>query len=243
MAVVPWDNFFKNLLAETVNGIVVKVSSDCGRNFTYVVNGGKENLAWEGDWVDPKYEDMAQQYKFFWKEHPKGTSRHCHFDLYVYPSDDFHKYYQTDDPLIYAMVVVMICGFMALIFFMFDWYMQKKQASIMSEKARKHAVVNALFPAHVSQTLLSDKRGRKLSAIPNIMSLTNANKSKPLADLFPSATIMFADIAGFTAWSSVREPSMVFTLLESIYSAFDLLAKKRMVFKVETVSRLGYVGV
>ena len=44
-----------------------------------------------------------------------------------------------------------------------------------------------------------------------------------------------ADIAGFTAWSSVREPSQVFTLLETVYHAFDLIAKRRHVFKVETV--------
>ena len=41
--------------------------------------------------------------------------------------------------------------------------------------------------------------------------------------------------AGFTAWSSVREPSQVFTLLETVYKAFDTIAKRRRVFKVETV--------
>jgi class 3 adenylate cyclase len=46
---------------------------------------------------------------------------------------------------------------------------------------------------------------------------------------------MFADIAGFTAWSSVREPSQVFTLLEALYRSFDEIAKRRRVFKVETV--------
>jgi class 3 adenylate cyclase len=38
---------------------------------------------------------------------------------------------------------------------------------------------------------------------------TSANDSlhdRPIADLFPEATVMFADIAGFTAWSSIREP-------------------------------------
>jgi class 3 adenylate cyclase len=54
-------------------------------------------------------------------------------------------------------------------------------------------------------------------------------------DLFPATTIMFADIAGFTAWSSAREPSQVFTLLESIYAAFDRVAQRRRVFKVEVV--------
>ena len=45
--------------------------------------------------------------------------------------------------------------------------------------------------------------------------------SKPIADLFPDSTVLFADIAGFTAWSSVREPSQVFTLLETVFNAFD----------------------
>jgi class 3 adenylate cyclase len=52
---------------------------------------------------------------------------------------------------------------------------------------------------------------------------------------FPHTTVLFADIAGFTAWSSEREPEQVFTLLQTIYHAFDKLAKKRSVFKVETI--------
>ena len=43
------------------------------------------------------------------------------------------------------------------------------------------------------------------------------------------------DIAGFTAWSSQREPTQVFTLLQTLYHAFDRVANKRSVFKVETI--------
>jgi class 3 adenylate cyclase len=46
---------------------------------------------------------------------------------------------------------------------------------------------------------------------------------------------MFADIVGFTAWSSVREPSQVFALLETVYQVFDDIARQHGVFKVETV--------
>ena len=59
--------------------------------------------------------------------------------------------------------------------------------------------------------------------------------TKPIADLFTDTTVCFADICGFTAWSSVREPSQVFTLLETLYRAFDVIAKRRRIFKVETV--------
>jgi Adenylate and Guanylate cyclase catalytic domain len=56
--------------------------------------------------------------------------------------------------------------------------------------------------------------------------------TKPIADLFPDCTVMFADIVGFTAWSSSREPAQVFVLLETIYHAFDYIAMRRRVFKV-----------
>jgi class 3 adenylate cyclase len=59
--------------------------------------------------------------------------------------------------------------------------------------------------------------------------------SEPIADFFPNTTILFADIAGFTAWSSEREPTQVFTLLETVYGAMDKAARKFDVFKVETV--------
>jgi class 3 adenylate cyclase len=49
----------------------------------------------------------------------------------------------------------------------------------------------------------------------------SSSRSRPIAELFPATTIMMADVVGFTAWSSVREPAQVFMLLEGIFSAFD----------------------
>eukprot|EP00980_Cylindrotheca_fusiformis_P030525 scaffold24977_cov235-Cylindrotheca_fusiformis.AAC.1 len=48
-------------------------------------------------------------------------------------------------------------------------------------------------------------------------------------------TLKGTNIAGFTAWSSAREPHQVFVLLEAIYGAFDKIAYRHSVFKVETV--------
>jgi class 3 adenylate cyclase len=64
---------------------------------------------------------------------------------------------------------------------------------------------------------------------------TNVLSTQPIADLFPNTTVIFADIAGFTAWSSQRDPPQVFTLLETLYRSFDELAGKFKVFKVETI--------
>lgn len=58
---------------------------------------------------------------------------------------------------------------------------------------------------------------------------------KPIAEFHPDVTILCANLCGFTAWASVRAPEQVFTLLETIFHAFDVIAKRRRVFKVETI--------
>jgi uncharacterized membrane protein YgcG len=66
-------------------------------------------------------------------------------------------------------------------------------------------------------------------------------ETKPIADFFPSCTVLFADIIGFNAWSSSRDPIQVFTLLQSVYEVFDKAAKDWGAFKVETIGD-SYVG-
>ena len=134
----------------------------------------------------------------------------------------------------------------------------------MTSATRSNAIVSSLFPEQVRERLMDDAAGGSnkkdetgasrlvpfgmtdksawkadnVNGPASSSSLTSPSghfTSKPIADLFPSASVMFADIAGFTAWSSVREPTQVFTLLEGIYNAFDRIAKKKKVFKVETI--------
>jgi class 3 adenylate cyclase len=71
---------------------------------------------------------------------------------------------------------------------------------------------------------------------------TETDFDKPIADYFPDCTIMFADIVDFTAWSSTCDPIQVFTLLQNIFFEFDKAAKRRGVFKVETIGA-SYVAV
>lgn len=113
-----------------------------------------------------------------------------------------------------------------------------------------NTLVSSLFPKEVQRRILEDAANTEKQGLLQSMDLdgfearenqTNGFKSsmesskKAIADYFPNATIIFADIVGFTAWSSTRDPTQVFQLLETIYHAFDDVAKKRRVFKVETV--------
>ena len=57
-----------------------------------------------------------------------------------------------------------------------------------------------------------------------------------------ASTILFAGISGFQEWSTNRDPRQVFNLLEALFSAFDKIASRRGVYKVETMVEL-YVAV
>lgn len=63
----------------------------------------------------------------------------------------------------------------------------------------------------------------------------SGSSSMPIAEKYQNTTILFADLAGFTQWSSTREPEEVFLLLETLYQAFDKIALRRRVFKIETI--------
>ena len=57
----------------------------------------------------------------------------------------------------------------------------------------------------------------------------------PIADSFSCATVMFADISGFTSWSSNRNPVDVFQLLELLFKEFDIVGFQTGVLKVSTI--------
>jgi class 3 adenylate cyclase len=79
------------------------------------------------------------------------------------------------------------------------------------------------------------ERGDSSSFATRRGSIDNVSFSPPIAVHFTATTIFFADIAGFTAWSSEREPAQVFQLLEALFQDFDMESKKFGIFKVETI--------
>uniref|UniRef100_A0A7S3DMI4 Guanylate cyclase domain-containing protein n=1 Tax=Entomoneis paludosa TaxID=265537 RepID=A0A7S3DMI4_9STRA len=194
-----------------------------------------------------------------------GLEDHCQYTIDVYPTSEMEDSNTTNRPIIYTVVVLAIFFFASTVFFLYDIFVMKRQRVVQDTALRAMSIVTSLFPGNVADQLARDKleqdkkaketeklaRRRKQAMASNFFGDPDDTndpyaeeeeddediliESKPIADLFPSATVLFADIAGFTAWSSIREPSQVFILLENIYRAFDKIAVKRRIFKVETI--------
>jgi hypothetical protein len=194
-----------------------------------------------------------------------GLSDHCEYTLDVYPSKLYEEKYQSRRPVIFTVGVILVFCFTSVVFLMYDCFVGQRQHKVNRVAVKSNAIVTSLFPAQVRDKLFEDKNETSArDRMSNPFKRANAGPlpgggeyagsdnddmmspfmkggenygegSPPIADLFPSATVLFMDIAGFTSWSSAREPSQVFILLETIYHCFDKVAKHRRVFKVETI--------
>ena len=68
--------------------------------------------------------------------------------------------------------------------------------------------------------------------LPKFVKSGEVMQDEPLPDVFVGTTIAVIEVVGFTAWSSVREPVLVFQFLEEWYECMDSVAEKYHIFKV-----------
>jgi hypothetical protein len=246
-----WDSVFLSSMPTNANGIMCVVSNPCGQVFTYKLEGPSAYFLGFEDLHDSQYDG----YVVSTETNSSGTSftgiplneEYCRWRLDVYPSYQMKISFYDSEPAIYAGAVAAIFIFTALLLILYDWLVERRQKYLQDTANKTNAIISSLFPDMVRDRLFEENQKKVMSSKQGVKKFMNDSSgqddqtdgiksgSAPIADLFPDCTVMFGDIAGFTAWSSAREPSQVFTLLETIYGAFDKTAKKHGVFKVETI--------
>jgi class 3 adenylate cyclase len=247
------------------NGIQVVFANPCTKSFTYQINGPDVKYLGVGDHHEHRYNERGVQKKLYELgasalHHSAYTGapmdeEYCPITLHLYPSDEMKSAFTTHNPVLFTSVVILIFAFVSLVFIFYDLKVHRRQVLVMDTAIRSTAIVSSLFPAEVRDRLYPAVERKKSTGSPetakgklhtflretqksaNSASETETNllKGLPIAELYPETTVLFADISGFTAWSSERHPTQVFHLLETVYAAFDAIAKARRVFKVETI--------
>eukprot|EP00934_Nitzschia_sp_Nitz4_P002739 Nitzschia sp. Nitz4//scaffold111_size72815//56756//60609//NITZ4_005798-RA/size72815-snap-gene-0.111-mRNA-1//-1//CDS//3329533204//2729//frame0 len=267
---IRWATFVSSEFPPASHHVDVVVENTCGQNFTYGVNEEIDQLVLkgEGDLHDKAYSHKyySSLYESFdgvvfassnMLPQTGSSLQYCRYRFHVFGSQGLKNEYVNSEPVIFAVVTASVFLFTSIVFLVYDVVVARRQRKVMESANKTSAIVSSLFPRNVRDRLLDDAQRKKtlptsgsvgMSSRLRVHSVLRAENnhpiesSKPIADLFPSATVMFLDIVGFTAWSSEREPTQVFQLLESVYHEFDNLAKKLGVFKVETIGD-SYVAV
>lgn len=257
-ASIYWRDFIKNILPNGSDGIIATFECPCNPTFTYQINGPEVVFVGTIDGHEPKpqYEDMAQSYnladltrlaieKTTYSGIPSNQD-HCPVTVTVYPSTEMEERFTSGDDVLFAVIVAMTFVFTSFIFVLYDFWVERRQKVVMTSANKTNAIVTQLFPSNVRERMYqadrsisnSSSRGqRKPLRNPSYDSeqVGTSLNGPPIADIFPNSTVIFADLVGFTSWSATRGPTEVFQLLETLYGAFDALAQRKGVFKIETI--------
>eukprot|EP00980_Cylindrotheca_fusiformis_P015485 scaffold4363_cov125-Cylindrotheca_fusiformis.AAC.5 len=247
---LPWLEFFENLHIDGLSDTIAVLRSNCNfgigssptekNELSYLIDSSSAIFLGQLNAHSPKYDDLVVSRVVVDDDAataklPDGV---CvpKLTLDLYPTEEFEASFQTSKPKLYTVVVVAIFAFTSFVFLLYDYLVGRRQRKFMFRIKRQDQIVSNVFPAAIRDRLYEgDQKGTKDDGLFDPLCSGVGARGAPLADLFLETTIVFADIAGFTAWSSAREPAQVFILLETIYGEFDKLAYLHNVFKVETV--------
>jgi adenylate cyclase len=88
-------------------------------------------------------------------------------------------------------------------------------AELQAEKSKSDALLLNILPANIVERM---RQGEVA-----------------IADRFPEATILFSDLVGFTSLAGRSSPGQIIKILNSLFSAFDDLAKRLRLEKIKTI--------
>lgn len=174
---VAWDAALQDLLPEGVWGVYAVIENDCDQTYTYEIDGAEAFFLGEGDSHEMVYDDYEVVVDLSLHLHPEfeTTPGHCQYQIHVYPSQRFFQSYQSNTPERFAVVVsVSFVVVVAIVFFVYDVLVQRRNFKLIANAARTNAIVASMFPAAVRDEVINQK---------------DTDSSSMLADLYPNCTV------------------------------------------------------
>ncbi|CAB9521724.1 Receptor-type guanylate cyclase gcy [Seminavis robusta] len=250
---VYWQVYFVNVLPPNADGVIVVLENTCNQSYSYQIDGPEATYLGPGDLHDPKfteYEVSTGFGAFLGTKHANllADSHHCTYNVKVYPSQHMKDQYTTNTPVVFVIILVCVFAFTSFVFVVYDRVVERRQHVVLETAVKSTEVVDQLFPAEVREGLYNQAKAdhapkeRRPGDISKMFEMVDTDgvmeeddDTVPNAHHYNETTVFFADIAGFTKWSSGKSAAEVFKLLEMLYGSFDRIAARRGIFKVETI--------
>jgi hypothetical protein len=144
----------------------------------------------------------------------KNTPGHCLYYLHIYPTKEYEDRYDTTNPIKATTVLVFAFAFMITAFLMYDCFVVRRNRKLLNAMTRTNAIVSSLFPSNVRDRIFADAKEdreekKALNGKSRLKTFLSGNddddldddvdeddkymyKTKPIADLFPETTVLFA---------------------------------------------------
>ena len=163
----------------------------------------------EGDWHDSIYDNRMKTVTF--NENyldpvlAQDMECHCRISLDVYSSAKFEEAHDSSLPFLLTAVVGGLFAIMAVVFGVYDLFVQSRNRRVVKAAAQSNAIVAQVFPSAIRKKMMEEAAQQKktlkgfLSSADNVgigpvSSKGNLFDSNPIADFFPDVTVIFADI-------------------------------------------------
>jgi hypothetical protein len=103
--------------------------------------------------------------------------------------------YKTNDPILFTICAVLIFAFTSAVFLVYDRMVEKRQRTVMSTAVQTSTIVTSLFPSTVRERMFETSADHdNMIQDEKYISFGDRMVSRPIADLYPHATVMFADM-------------------------------------------------
>jgi class 3 adenylate cyclase len=236
--VIPWSTFFEDILPSYIVGIQVVVESCNDVNSTFQVNGPDVVFVGPGDQHDPQYDNwvVVSSFADFGIQVDAGSDNACPHTLYFFRTDAYYSVFLAAVPETTVLTITILCSFIVVAagYATYDYFLRlrfKNRVRIANENYFREKNGDGTTTIGSLQ-FRSKSKANKLSR-GGFDGLSSMGRSS--GGMFKEATVLFADVVGLEEWSSVRDPSEVFALLETLYGAFDAIAERSSdVYKVDT---------
>ena len=206
--------FFDNILNDEQYGILIVLESSCGQQFSYQLKGRDAHFMGKADLHDTHYDGQLKEFDIvpFAKLEETEERKYCQYRAKIFPSDDYRDQFLSENPIIYAALIVSAFLVTALVFTVYDIMVTRRQKAMMDTATKTNAIVSSLFPKTVRERMMEElentaapkkekaQASKEAFKLMNESSASNAGDtvatseaifgSKPIADLFPSTTIM-----------------------------------------------------
>jgi hypothetical protein len=212
-----WRDMIRNILPPGSNGIVIVFDNECNPSFTYKIYGHLVTYLGTGDFHDPQYDYLEKSSPLLAlrelaiKKRPYSgipvNEDLCQFHVRLFPSDTMKDDYTSQDSVIFSVSAAFIFVFTSCVFVWYDFWVERRQKLVLSTAEYASGIVSSLFPSSVHDRLFPKREAeirntesqRQSDRIIAVSESNDGDKlvpknSAPIADLFPDATVFFADV-------------------------------------------------
>lgn len=187
------------------------ILESCESRNTYRLMGNTAVFVGEGDSSTKEYLRYEVSGQFVKDAEESIQYGGCNHVARVIPTSSLAKQYMTRTPALCAIAATAIFVFAGIVFMVYDHFVTTRQNRTQKNAETSDAIVQELFPGEVAARLYADTETQAKSTVPGdrVVSgdIGTALLRSSIAEFYPAATVLFADVAG--RWAAVKSLGLI----------------------------------